>query len=113
MKLPKNPNLEVPHDCGMTTRSVIEAMKEISAALTRINKSRKQIAKVVSARSAGRITAEQESEFIMTLRKRIANDLAISLEAGMALGQGDLCDHGERARHHAIDLVAADLQAIA
>lgn len=113
MKLPKNPNLEVRHDCGITTRSAIEAMKEISAALTRINKSRKQIAKVVSARSAGRITAEQESEFIMTLRKRIANDLAISLEAGMALGQGDLCDHGERARHHAIDLVAADLQSIA
>lgn len=87
------------------TETVLNDLNRIAAALRGINKAKATLRKWRKAAKAGRVTADQVANAEAVIRESLAADLALAMEAGLGLGQGDDCEWDSRAARVAADLV--------
>lgn len=87
------------------TETVLNDLNRLAAALRGINKAKATLRKWRKAAKAGRVTSDQVANAEAVLRESLAADLALAMEAGFGLGQGDEMEWESRAAKVAAHIV--------
>lgn len=87
------------------TETVLNDLNRLAAALRGINKAKATLRKWRKAAKAGRVTSEQVANAEAVIRESLAADLALAMEAGFGLGQGDEMEWESRAAQVAAEMV--------
>lgn len=87
------------------TETLLNDLNRLAAALRGINKAKATLRKWRKAAKAGRVTSEQVANAEAVIRESLASDLALAMEAGFAIGQGDEMEWDSRAGQVAAALV--------
>jgi len=97
--------MNTEHDCGITTETMFDAMKDISLSIKHINKTRLILKKWKKAHQNGLISDEKLNAVKIEAERIFAKHFFIVCEAGMYVGQNDKLSYEERAKLHAKDLL--------